>query len=63
MTKLATYMPSFVLGIAAVLDLGGTLKDPVSDKDPLEKDMEALRSDWLAVGEDLRSAMSAVQDD
>ncbi len=46
--------PSFIEGVASVVDLGATLqKYNTSDTDN-EADSEALKNDWSAIGDDLR---------
>lgn len=51
--------PSFIRGVGRAVDLGAT-RNIYNDSDtPEEADVRALRSDWVAVGKDLRSAMRA----
>lgn len=49
---------AFLKGVASI-NLFGELnyRNPYAGKDPLEADREAIRSDWEAVGEDLRQVM------
>lgn len=60
--------PSFLEGMARIFDFGGTLNEydfgPAPDgaesksyADASKADMEALRSDWRKVGDDMRSVM------
>lgn len=49
--------PSFIGGLATVLDIGGTLTEYNESNSPEEADMRAIRSDWTSVGEDLLHAM------
>ncbi|MBI2551870.1 hypothetical protein HYW17_01040 [Candidatus Uhrbacteria bacterium] len=49
--------PSFIEGVGRVLDLGGVLDTYNISTTPAEADAKALRTDWMAVGNDLRSAM------
>ena len=60
--------PSFIEGMARIFDMGGTLNEydfgPAPDgaespklADGSKADMEALRSDWRKVGDDMRSVM------
>ena len=60
--------PSFLEGMARIFDFGGTLDEydfgpkpaerkPLSPADAAKANMEALRSDWQAVGDDMRSVM------
>ena len=49
---------SFLDGMAMIFDFGGTLH-PQDYKDTgWEDDAAAIASDWVAVGDDLRSAIS-----
>ena len=61
MTKLlksALYAtPSFIGGIAAVIDFGSTLTNYNFSNTPEEADFKALRSDWVTVGEDISGAV------
>ena len=50
--------PSFMEGMARVVDLGGTLQIYSESASPKEADARALVADWLAVGEDIHAAMS-----
>jgi len=50
--------PSFIEGVARVVDLGGTLQIYNGSITPKEADARALVADWLAVGEDIHAAMS-----
>jgi hypothetical protein len=49
--------PSFLLGVASVLDIGGTLVVYNTSKDSGEADTRALASDWASVGRDIRTAI------
>ncbi len=53
--------PSFVEGFARVVDIGATLQ--VYNTSSTEKlaDTEALRNDWWAVGDDMRSAIGTYE--
>ena len=46
--------PSFLEGMARVLDLGGTLTEYNRSRSGSEADETALLSDWLALAEDVR---------
>ncbi|TSC83528.1 MAG: hypothetical protein G01um101417_511 [Parcubacteria group bacterium Gr01-1014_17] len=46
--------PSFVEGMARVLDIGGTLQRYNTEHDP---DAIAIKNDWRAVGDDLKSSI------
>lgn len=50
--------PSFVGGIARILDMGGTLK--IYNNSPTEEiaDMRALASDWRAVANELIASIT-----
>jgi hypothetical protein len=50
--------PSFLTGSARVLDLAATFDRYNEDLTPEEADSLALWSDWAAVGDDLRVALS-----
>lgn len=49
--------PSFIRGVGRAVDLGATRNNYNDSDTPEEADARALRSDWAAVGKDLRSAM------
>ena len=49
--------PSFLSGVASVLDLGGSLQIYNESKTPSEADGLAMRMDWLVVGDDIRGSM------
>lgn len=51
---------AFLRGAARVLDLGGALSPRAGKPSGSAADGAALRSDWAAVGNDLRSAMDRV---
>ena len=52
-------VPSFVGGMASVIDLGGILhKDYNSSKTECEADSKALQNDWRAVGDDINNSIS-----
>lgn len=50
--------PSFIGGLASVLDLGSSLM--IYNESPIVKmaDTLALKSDWQMTGEDIKSAMA-----
>lgn len=50
-------MPSFITGIARILDPFGTLNTYNTSSSGEEADYDALRSDWKAVGDDIRYAI------
>ena len=49
-------MPSFLNGVASVLDLGGTLFRLNTFDSPQEADSYAIYNDFCATGNDLRNA-------
>ena len=56
-TGLLYAQPSFVDGLARVLDVGGTFDDYNTSATEAESDGLALASDWYAVGADLYHAI------
>jgi hypothetical protein len=52
--------PSFLEGVARVLDLGSTLERRRKYATPEEADWAAIASDWRVVGDDLRAAIATV---
>jgi hypothetical protein len=52
-------IPSFWGGVASVLDLGATLKEYNQNRTDEEADSESIRSDWYAVGDDLRQSLAS----
>lgn len=60
MTKLTgtkSQLSDFIDGMARIFDFTGSLNRPCYTGSGFEDDLAALRSDWIAVGNDLRSAM------
>lgn len=49
--------PSYVSGMARVLDLWGTLDDYNISETTLEADEKAIAADWLVVGQDIADAI------
>jgi len=49
--------PSFIEGMARVLDLGATLTQYNASVTPKNADFAAISSDWVVTGNDIRSAM------
>ena len=49
--------PSFVEGMARIIDFGGTLTTFNKSRTPHEADARAAAEDWRAVGDDLRFAV------
>ncbi len=54
-------LPSFLDGIASVIDLGGVYEDFEIADDPARADYEAILSDWQAVGDDIRAASASIR--
>ena len=50
--------PSFIEGMARLLDLGATLQEYNRSITPIEADARALYNDFRAVGEDMKRAMT-----
>ncbi|MBW2149837.1 MAG: hypothetical protein JRG73_08950 [Deltaproteobacteria bacterium] len=49
--------PSFIGGMASVLDIGATLVMYNESRTPEEADYRAIESDWGVVGNDIRIAI------
>lgn len=49
--------PSFVGGVAQIMDLGNTLFDYNWSNSPSQADFLAAKHDWMVVGHDLRGAV------
>jgi hypothetical protein len=52
--------PSFLGGMASVIDIGGTLVEYNDWLSPEQADFYALRADWCQVGDDLQRAIDTV---
>ena len=52
--------PSFIYGVAHLLDFEGTFVSYNQSRTPIEADAKALYADWRTVGEDLLAAMNRV---
>ena len=50
--------PSAIEGVARLLDLGGTLQEYNTHDTDEEADVEALKNDWRAVGDDLKVSIN-----
>jgi len=52
--------PSFLIGIARILDIRYSLNQSANNfiNKPIETDQEAIYSDWKAIGDDIRYAIS-----
>ena len=55
--------PSFLSGMARLVDFGGGLNVYNRDPSPSMADINALRADWEMVGRDMRKAMEKVMRD
>lgn len=53
--------PSFLEGVARIFDFGGTLNEYNGLFTGPEADAEAIRSDWAAIGHDMRAAIGAFE--
>jgi len=49
--------PSVWSGVARLMDLGGVFDEYNTSPTPEVADAQAMRADWLSVGDDLRAAM------
>lgn len=59
MNQLSGYLyanPSFLEGVARLMDISGSLSEYNIARTPEEADMLALWADWQVVGDDLRQA-------
>lgn len=55
--------PSFLIGLARSVDIGGTLSAHSYSESlsPTEADARALESDWAVVGQDMREGIASVE--
>ena len=53
--------PSFFEGMSRVLDLGTTLQEYNTMETEQEADIEALKNDWRAVGDDLKFSIKSYE--
>lgn len=53
----------FLEGMARVMDLGATMVDYNDSPTSAEADSQALDSDWRAVGDDIKSAMTSYDEE
>jgi len=60
MTSYLFNMPGFLLGVASVIDIGGTLHKYNESISPNEADTMALSSDVIAIGKDMREAINTL---
>lgn len=62
-TEYTTFLyarPSFLEGIARILDFGNTLQVYNASGNELEADAVALALDWYAIGEDMKRAVQEI---
>lgn len=50
-------MPSFSKGLARAIDVGNTIDDYRTSKSDDEANCKAIRSDWEAVGKDIKKSI------
>jgi hypothetical protein len=55
--------PSFVSGVARLVDFGCVFDQYNISRSQLEADIRASVSDWLSVGDDIQSTIDAVDDE
>lgn len=55
--------PSFLQGVARILDFGNHLDEYNESPTPEDADVQALRNDWAALGEDFRTAAERLVDE
>lgn len=53
--------PSFVEGMSRVLDVGCTIQEYNTSETENKADIEALKNDWRAVGEDLAFSIKSYE--
>jgi hypothetical protein len=53
--------PSFIEGMARNIDIFDTLREYNESPTEAEADVTALKNDWRAVGDDLRSSISTYE--
>lgn len=58
MNKRREKFQAFLRGFGSVVDISGSSFQP-AEKQPRMSDEQALRSDWMAIGNDFRKAMDA----
>ena len=63
-TQMNSYLyanPSFIAGMASILDLAGTLVEYNYSDSGEQADFIAFLSDWVALGGDMRGAVEALE--
>ena len=63
MTDFLFSQPSVLSGVASIIDLYGVSNDFNTSRTEEEADMMALRSDWITIGKDIRSAMDTIDNE
>jgi hypothetical protein len=53
--------PSFLQGLSAAIDIGGTLTEYNTSQTPQEADARAIASDWAITGRDIHIAIQRVR--
>jgi hypothetical protein len=64
MSEYTTFLfarPSFLEGVARILDFGNTLQMYNGSDSPAEADAWAFASDWYAIGEDMMRAVNQIK--
>jgi len=56
-------LPSFIEGAGSVIDIFGSFDNYNHDDTPEEADLNALRSDWRAIGLDFEKAVNQFQEE
>ena len=55
--------PSFIEGVARIMDIGGTLNEYNYASDGQEADAIAIWSDWAVIGQDMYKAMGIYREE
>jgi hypothetical protein len=53
--------PNFFLGMARILDFGGSLNEYNTASTPQLADFRAIQSDWKAVGDEIKVAIAEIK--
>jgi hypothetical protein len=56
--RLLKRRPTFVGGVASLLDISASRAKYNYDKSESAADVKSLRADWLAIGQDIQDAMN-----
>lgn len=54
--------PSFIEGVARVLDIGNTLREYNESQTTIEADLIAIHEDWSAIGKDIDNSISTISE-